>query len=50
MKPEENNVTSHSIYAHDALHVVNMNKGMGGQQPWSPSSEMDGIVMGEKLF
>ena len=41
---------SHSVYTHDALHVVNMNKGTGGQQPWNPSSKMDGIMMGEKLF
>ncbi len=26
------NTTSHSIYANDALQVVNMNKGQGGQQ------------------
>jgi hypothetical protein len=27
------NATSHAVYARDALRVVNMNKGTGGQQP-----------------
>jgi hypothetical protein len=28
------NATSHSVYADDALHVTDMNKGNGGKQPW----------------
>lgn len=28
------NATSHAVYAQDALHTGQMNKGVGGQQPW----------------
>lgn len=27
------NATSHSVFAQDALHTTQMNKGTGGQQP-----------------
>lgn len=29
-----NNTTSYSVFAQDALHTIQMNKGMGRQQPW----------------
>jgi hypothetical protein len=39
------NATSHAVYAHDALRVVNINKGTGGQQPLLRDGDGEEIVL-----